>query len=1050
MNVIGGNLSAAGSAAVGAAAAIPIVTKETHAFIGDGAHVTAGAASGLTVGTGAFTITQVDPRFDPSTPGLLTGGSVFNLDPNLVASFREDERVIYDNGGSPSIGGLQSVEDNPNSVYYVHIVSPTAIQLLTAPGGFTADSGVKSCSGVVVCGLSAPSAANRGESHRFVPTDQGGVREDTSPRFNPQNGIDVNTGTDTITLPYTFSGGLSNDDQVLYSSGDGQAIGGLVNGQTYYAENVSIGAHSTTLQLSATKGGSIINLTSTGTGTSHSIVKGGDTPSGDASETGPRVITPNTTSADGVAVTATNSDDIAAVGIAAGFSGEAAVNLSGAVAVVTANTSAYVGKSAEIDSAGDVKVAAGNQYHELGIAASIAIAGGAGVGVGVGVRLLNLNTDAFIDNSAVVNAGGNVSVIATGQESIIAVVAGVGGGEVGVAGTVDVTILNVHTFASTGTNVTIVAGNNVLVSAQDDTKLVLITASLAGGYVGIGVAVGVASVSKDTEAFIGVGSNVDAKAAGAPISGVYDGNFTGSGGFETASFDGLAVQSASSENVFGLSASAGGGFVGVAGGVGVTLLHVTTQAFVGSGAIADSDGGSVNVAAVDSFTSLHRRRRRGRRVRRRRRRRGHRHRRLQRLGLHRRRHERQRLRRRRRVRSVDEGREDVRAEHRRRLRRRRRLRLRLDGRHAAGHDVQRRGRRTRSRRLVVHGRQRPAQLLQEGRRRHLRRQPVRREGRPPAERPERHERVGGQHQRSAEQRLDRAGQRRPGGLGRRRVRRPRLQEHPERRERLVVRPGAGVGRRVVQRERQGQLRRRHVHRAAATSRAPAPGRAEPSYHLGDIVSFGGQDYSPQVDHPSTAVTDDPASNTAQWQLDDPGHDRADWQLNSSSDAMTNTRVANALTAPKSTITSAAPTGNVASDALTSVVPAGTSASIQGNVVAGGGVHVRAKDNLTVNGIAGSIAVGFVGVGAAVLVMNVHSATEAEHRRRLERHRRLGRLGRRHRRGFDERERLRSRVRRHRRLRRGRRAGRSSSTTPARRTRTSTTARPSTRPAAASS
>ncbi|HWK83337.1 MAG TPA: hypothetical protein VNS61_06325, partial [Caldimonas sp.] len=439
-------------------------------------------------------------------------------------------------------------------------------------------------------------------AHRFVPTDQGGVREDKSPRFNPQNSIDVDTGSGFITLPYNI--GIGNDDQVLYSSGDGQAIGGLQNGQTYYAINVTSTANSTHLKLSATKGGSAIGLTSTGTGTSHSIVRGGDTPSGDASETGPRVISPSTTSLNGVAVTASNSDDIAAIGISAGISGTAAVNLSGAVAVVTANTSAYVGKSAQITSAGDVKVAAGNQYHELSVAATLAIGGDAGVGVGIGIHLITLNTDAFIDNSAVVTAGGNVSVIATGQDSIIAVVAGASGGTVGVAGTVDVTILHVHTFASTGTNVSIVAGNNVLVSAADDTKLILITASLAGGYVGVGVAVGVATVTKDTEAFIGAGSNVEAHAAGASISGIYDGNFTGSGGFETSSFDGLAVQSASSENIFGLAASVGVGFVGVAGGVGVTLLHVTTQAFIGNGAIADSDGGSVNVAAVDGFKSF--------------------------------------------------------------------------------------------------------------------------------------------------------------------------------------------------------------------------------------------------------------------------------------------------------------------------------------------------------------------------------------------------------------------------------------------------------------
>ena len=929
MNVIGGNISAAGTAAVGAAAAIPIVTKETHAFIGDGAHVTAGLSGpGLTVGTGAFTITQVDPRFDPSAPGLLTGGSVFTLDPNLVASFREDERVIYDNGGSPSIGGLSSVEDNPNSVYYVHIVSPTAIQLLSAPGGFTADSGAKSCSGVVVCGLTAPSAANRGESHRFVPTDQGGVREDTSPRFDPQNGIDVNTGTDFITLPYNI--GIGTDDQVLYSSGDGQAIGGLQSGQTYYAINVTSTTNSTHLQLSATKGGSAIDLTSTGTGKSHSIVRGGDTPSGDASETGPRVIAPTTTSLNGVAVTASNSDDIAAVGIAAGFSGEAAVNLSGAVAVVTANTSAYIGKSAEIDSAGDVKVTAGNQYHELSVAASIAVSGGAGVGVGVGIRLLTLNTDAFIDNSAVVSAGGNVSVIATGKESIIAVVAGVGGGEVGVAGTVDVTILHVHTFASTGTNVSILAGNNVLVSAQDDSKLILITASLAGGYVGIGVAVGVASVTKDTEAFIGAGSNVDAQAGGAAIPGVYDGNFTGSGGFETSSYHGLAVQSASSEDVFGLAASIGGGFVGVAGGVGVTLLHVTTQAFVGNGAIADSDGGSVNVAAVDSFTSFTVAGGAGGGF----------------VGV---------------AGGVDIGVADS----------------SVTAYLGAGTSVNAAGdvgvfglstKNVRTYALSIGagfvGAAGSVSVWTIGT------QPVTTyndaAGGPDrgtwsstvANDPNNFYKKGdvvtfngSKYAAKTDHPLND-----PSDTSEWEGNTDAMPNNGSTAQGSADQAASGDD------ESGGPGYKSILNGASAPSSGPAPAWISGhAYSKDDKVTFGGQTYTARQDVTSAV---------------DPAHDQTNWQLNSASDAKTNDRVASALSSPKSTITSAAPTGNVASDALASVVPAGTSASIQGNVVAGRGVHVRAKDNLTVNGIAGSIAVGFVGVGAAILIMNVDSSTEA--------------------------------------------------------------------------
>ncbi len=374
----------------------------------------------------------------------------------------------------------------------------------------------------------------------------------------------------------------------------------------------------------------------------------GSAPAGDASASGPRTIAPITTPFSGVSVTATNSDDIAAVGISAGFAGTAAVNISGAVDVVTVNTSAHIGKSAQINCGAtcaanvpspsaeqSVRVAAGNQYYELGIAATLAIGGTAGVGVGVGVHLLTINTDAYIDDAAHVNAAKDVSVVATGKESIVSVVAGASGGQVGVAGTFTVTILNMHTHACLGSwtsagdtpgctlptaGVTVVAGNNVLVSAKDDTKLIQITASLAGGYVGVGVAVGVALMTKDTEAYIGAGSHIDAKAlASTGLPAIYTGTITGSG-FSTVTcavvtdpgcFHGLAVQATSGENIFGLSASAGGGFVGVAGGVGVTLLKATTKAFIAGSSRINVDEmatansrQSVNVSAVDDFKSL--------------------------------------------------------------------------------------------------------------------------------------------------------------------------------------------------------------------------------------------------------------------------------------------------------------------------------------------------------------------------------------------------------------------------------------------------------------
>src|SRR4029077_8212226 len=124
------------------------------------------------------------------------------------------------------------------------------------------------------------------------------------------------------------------------------------------------------------------------------------------------------------------------------------------------------------------------------------------------------------DDAAQVTAANDINVIANGKEAIISVVAGASGGTVRGEGTLTVTILKVPTFACTGSwtgdtkgcanapasalhPTTLSAGNNVAVGSRDETTLTLITASLAGGFVGVGVAVGVASVSKDTEAFIG-------------------------------------------------------------------------------------------------------------------------------------------------------------------------------------------------------------------------------------------------------------------------------------------------------------------------------------------------------------------------------------------------------------------------------------------------------------------------------------------------------------------------------------------------------------------
>ena len=98
-----------------------------------------------------------------------------------------------------------------------------------------------------------------------------------------------------------------------------------------------------------------------------------------------------------------------------------------------------------------VRVAAANQYHEIGVAASLAIGGSAGVAVPVGVRVATVTTNAYIGSGATVNARQDITITANTIDKIVSVGVGVGGGTVGVAGTVTVTVLDIHTYACTGT-----------------------------------------------------------------------------------------------------------------------------------------------------------------------------------------------------------------------------------------------------------------------------------------------------------------------------------------------------------------------------------------------------------------------------------------------------------------------------------------------------------------------------------------------------------------------------------------------------------------------
>ncbi|MFK4837745.1 hypothetical protein ACI3KY_18610 [Microbacterium sp. ZW T2_14] len=150
------------------------------------------------------------------------------------------------------------------------------------------------------------------------------------------------------------------------------------------------------------------------------------------------------------------------------------------------------------------------------------------------------------------------------------------------AAAVAAVVLDTHTHGRVGRHVTLDAGNNILVAADDRTGFTVVSGGLGVGFVGVGAGVAVVSAVKDTAATIGAGSLVDARASrGWALGGIPLGTISGDS-FPAAGQSGLALLASSAQHVFGMAISGGAGFVGVSGAVNVTLIRGTTVAAIES------------------------------------------------------------------------------------------------------------------------------------------------------------------------------------------------------------------------------------------------------------------------------------------------------------------------------------------------------------------------------------------------------------------------------------------------------------------------------------
>lgn len=122
-------------------------------------------------------------------------------------------------------------------------------------GGGSSAAATATVVGGVVTGITV---TNVGSSYTSAPTVVITPRSKTG-----INVTSINYSTDVVNVAHTFSDG----DAVVYDNGGGDDIVGLTDGETYYIILID----SNNFRLSATSGGSQINLQSGGTGADHSF-----------------------------------------------------------------------------------------------------------------------------------------------------------------------------------------------------------------------------------------------------------------------------------------------------------------------------------------------------------------------------------------------------------------------------------------------------------------------------------------------------------------------------------------------------------------------------------------------------------------------------------------------------------------------------------------------------------------------------------------------------------------------------------------------------------
>ena len=437
-------------------------------------------------------------------------------------------------------------------------------------------------------GIGAAADVQTYKGHTYASIEDGAKLTDASSvKVNAESEEDLTSVAATIATGDTFAGAgaaglhvISTDTKAYIGNQEDKDVTDAGKAELVDAGDVSVTAKDTTKLKTSGGSGAVSGTGAGGLSAAVEVVhKKAAAYVGNHASIGGESLT----------VQAENTSDSTTAAAGLGVGGTAGVAGAASETFVTHTTDAHVGKAASVTTSGDAAVQAISSFKQGAGAGGLGGGETAGIGLANSTVSMSANTKAHVDSGAKVT-GKNVRVGASHTTDITyATIAGGIAGTAAINGAVGVNVLDTKTHAYTGEAAELTATgtedtDGITITASDETKLDGGNGGASVGFVGggAGLALAVTNIQKDTEAYAGKASKLDAKSQ-------------------------ISLDAWNTEDLFNLSLqAAGGSYVGLAGATNVMNLTAITKAYTNTGAEINQKEGYGKTGSKDvSVTAGH-------------------------------------------------------------------------------------------------------------------------------------------------------------------------------------------------------------------------------------------------------------------------------------------------------------------------------------------------------------------------------------------------------------------------------------------------------------